>query len=279
MSASVFVEVDWLRDRFEDASIRIVDTRSTPHGAPGTAGPSAREQYAAGHIPGAIHLDYAEDLHDRATPYAARVAPPADFAEAMGAAGIGDEHTIVAYDDGTTPYAARMLWMCRYYGHDAVFILAGGLPAWRAAGEPVSQAIPHYPPARFTPHVRPALRATREEVLAASSGERPAQLLETQREQSYRTRDRDLPRAQRLSANDLLDDSAGGRIATPERLAELIARAGLDPHARTITSCGSGVSASGAYLALTAAGFTDVAVYDGSWMEWSHDGLPTVARG
>ena len=26
------------------------------------------------------------------------------------------------------------------------------------------------------------------------------------------------------------------------------------------------------------AGFTDVAVYDGSWMEWSHDNLPTVPK-
>ena len=42
--------------------------------------------------------------------------------------------------------------------------------------------------------------------------------------------------------------------------------------------CGSGVGASGAYLALCEAGFTNVAVYDGSWMEWSHDKLPTVPK-
>ena len=47
---------------------------------------------------------------------------------------------------------------------------------------------------------------------------------------------------------------------------------------RTVVTCGSGVSASGAWLALRAAGFTDVAVYDGSWMEWSHDGLPSVPK-
>jgi thiosulfate/3-mercaptopyruvate sulfurtransferase len=277
MIESPFVETAWLRDRLEDASIRIVDARSTPHGAKGPSGPSGAEQYAAGHLPGAIHLDYAADLLDRATPYATRVAPPEAFADAMAAAGIGDEHTIVAYDDGTTPYAARMLWMCRYYGHDAVLILAGGLPAWRAAGEPVSAVTPAYPRAVFTPRVRPRLRATRDEVLAVATGAASAQLIEAQREQTYRQRDRDIPRAQRISANDLLEDANGGRIAPPERLAALVA--GLDPHARTITTCGSGVSASGAYLALAAAGFTDVAVYDGSWIEWAHDGLPTVARG
>ena len=60
-----------------------------PHGAK-VEMPTGREQYAGGHIPGAIHLDYAEDLHDLATPYAARIAPPERFAEVMGANGIGD---------------------------------------------------------------------------------------------------------------------------------------------------------------------------------------------
>jgi thiosulfate/3-mercaptopyruvate sulfurtransferase len=53
---------------------------------------------------------------------------------------------------------------------------------------------------------------------------------------------------------------------------------GIDRTKRTIVSCGSGVGASGAYLALTDRGFSDVAVYDGSWMEWSHDALPTVPK-
>jgi thiosulfate/3-mercaptopyruvate sulfurtransferase len=76
----------------------------------------------------------------------------------------------------------------------------------------------------------------------------------------------------------LLEDARGGRIAEADRLDALVADAGLDRTKRTICSCGSGVGASGAYLALLAAGFTDVAVYDGSWMEWSHDGLPTVPK-
>ena len=53
-------------------NLAIVDTRSTPHGAPGQTGPSGREQYASGHLPGAVFIDYAEDLHDLATPHAAR---------------------------------------------------------------------------------------------------------------------------------------------------------------------------------------------------------------
>jgi thiosulfate/3-mercaptopyruvate sulfurtransferase len=276
--SSPFLEVSWLAAHLDDPRVRVVDTRSIPHGV-AVAAPSGREQYAAGHLPGAVHLDYAEDLHDLATPYAARIAPPERFAAAMGEHGIGDGTLVVAYDDGSVPYAARLVWMLRYYGHDDAAILAGGLPAWTAAGHALARDVPRFPRAVFTPRVRPALRATRDDVLAVAQGRSGAQLLETQRDGTYAQRDRDIPGAIRLSASALLEDARGGRIAERERLDALVAAAGLDKHKRTIVSCGSGVGASGAYLALLEAGFTNLAVYDGSWMEWSHDGLPTVPKG
>jgi thiosulfate/3-mercaptopyruvate sulfurtransferase len=274
---ATFVEIDWVREHLADPSVRIVDTRSMPHGAVVDA-PSGATQYAAGHLPGAVHLDYADDLADPATPYAARVAPPELFARVVAQHGIGDATTVIAYDDGDVPYAARLVWMFRYYGHDDVHVMAGGFKAWRAANLPVDTAVPQYPAATFTPRARPGLRATREDVLAVAEGRSDAQLLETQRDKTYAMRDHDIAGAVRLSANDLLEDTRGGRVAPREKLDELVAARGLDPAKRTIVSCGSGVSASGSYLALLEAGFSDVAVYDGSWMEWSHDALPTVPK-
>ena len=275
---NTFVEVDWLRAHLEDANLRVVDARSMPHGVPDLGFPTGQAQYAEGHIPGAIHLDYMDDLSDPATPYAARIAPPERFAQIFGERGLGDDATIVAYDNGDIPYAARMVWMCRYYGHDDVHILAGGLKAWKAAGEPVTSVPGSYPPATFTPRPRHTLRASRDEVLGVAEGRHDAQLLETQRERTYNMRDRDIKGARRLSAARLLEDANGGRVAPPETLRALVAELGLDPRKRTIVSCGSGVSASGSYVALVSAGFEDVAVYDGSWMEWSHDALPTVPK-
>ena len=296
-----FVEVEWLARRLGDPRVRVVDARSVPHGG-AVQMPSGREQYAAGHIPGAVHLDYADDLSDPATPYAARVAPPELFARTMEANGIGDDSIVVAYDAGTIPFAARIVWMLRYYGHDEAFVLAGGLPAWTAAGHELatglndapsasnatapSDASPTTPatntptntPTTFTPRAHPALRASRDEVLAIAEGRSTTQLVETQRDQTYAQRDRDIKGAVRLSGNLLLEDARGGRVADRPALEGLVHDAGLDPHARTVVSCGSGVSASGAWLALREAGFDDVAVYDGSWMEWEHDGLPTVHK-
>lgn len=278
MSRDTFIDAGWLAQHLHDADVRIVDARSTPHGAPGQTGPSGAEQYAARHIPGAVHLDYADQLADPATPYAARVAPPELFAQVMSRNGIGDATTVIAYDDGNVPYAARMIWMLRYYGHDNAKILAGGLTAWVAAGHPVTTDVPAYARAVFTPRTHPELRATRDEVLAVAEQKSDAQLLETQRNATYATRDRDIAGAKRLSGNDLLEDQRGGAIADRATLDRLIGELGLDKRKRTIVSCGSGVSASGSYLALREAGFADVAVYDGSWMEWSHDGLPTVPK-
>jgi len=273
-----FIEIAWLRAHSDDPRIRIIDTRSKPHGGV-TDDPTGVEQYAAGHIPGAVHLDYAgPELIDPTTPYATRVAPPEHFARTMAAAGVGDDTLVIAYDDGTVPYAARLLWMLAYYGHDNAKILAGGFREWKAAGGAISTTMPTPSAATFTPHVRPELRATRAEVLAVASGTSTVQLLETQRDKTYAQRDRDIAGAKRLSGSQLLEDARGGRIAEPERLHDLIAGAQLDPNARTIVSCGSGVSASGSWIALRAAGFRDVAVYDGSWLEWEHDDLPTVPK-
>jgi thiosulfate/3-mercaptopyruvate sulfurtransferase len=279
MHTAVFVDVTWLATHLDDPKIRIVDARSTPHGAPGqNIGPSGRQHYLAGHIPGAVYLDYAEDLSDPSTPYATRTAPPEYFAQVMERNGIGNETRVIAYDDGTVPFAARMIWMLRYYGHDNAKILAGGFSAWVAGGFSVTTDVPHVVGAIFTPRVHPEIRASRDEVLAIAQGHSDTQLLDTQRNATYALRDRDITGAKRLSGNDLLEDERGGRIADPAKINRLADQLALDRSKRTILSCGSGVSAAGSYFALCTAGFTNVAVYDGSWMEWSHDGLPTVPK-
>lgn len=277
MAAGGFVDFHWLMDHIEDPRLRIVDARNVPHGAPSTM-PSGAAQYASGHLPGAILLDYAHELADPTTPYATRLAPADVFATAVGAKGIGDDSIVVAYDAGTIPFAARIVWNFLVYGHLDAYILAGGIASWVDAGKPLSHDVPEFSPAIFTPDEQPRLRATREEVLAIAEGRSPVQLLETQRDTTYALRDRDIAGAIRLSGSELLVDANGGRVADPDTLATLVFERHLDRGKRTIVTCGSGVSAAGSYFALRAAGFADVAVYDGSWMEWNHDELPTSPK-
>jgi thiosulfate/3-mercaptopyruvate sulfurtransferase len=276
-SENGFVTIGELVANLDDPRLRIVDARNVPHGGANVT-PGGSDQYLAAHIPQAIHLDYAYELADPATPYAARVAPDVRFAQALGSKGIGDDSIVVAYDDGALTFAARIVWMLNYYGHDQAYILAGGIRSWIDTGHVLTQDLPEFTPVIFTPRPRPELRASREEVLAVSEGREDAQLVETQRNANYDARALDMQGSVRLSGQDLLEDARGGQIAPPEKLEKLVTERALDKNKRTIVSCGSGVAAAGSYFALKAAGFHDVAVYDGSWLEWSHDGLPTVSK-
>ena len=269
-----FVEVDWLAAHLDDPKVAIVDARSAPLSVYYAS--LGRDQYLSAHIPRAVHLDYALDLRDPDSPHSARVAPPQRFAEVIGAAGIGNDVTVIAYDGGDVSYAARLVWMLHYYGHDDAAILDGGIDAWIAAGLPRASEIPSPDIVAFTPHVRERLRAGREEVLDVAQGRSDAQLLSVSSDLAYGMRNREIPHARRLSCSQLFDERDGGRLASAERLRELTAA--FDPNKRTITYCGNGVSSAGAYVALRVAGFTDVAVYDGSWAEWDHANLPTVAK-
>lgn len=247
------VDVAWLANHLNDPAVAIIDARSAPLSMYYAS--MGREHYLVAHIPGAVHLDYAIDLHDPKTPYAARVAEPQRFGDIVGNAGIGEATTVIAYDSGDDePYAARMVWMFQYYGHDQAAMLAGGIDAWIAAGLPRTSDVPSPDPQRFTPRVRPQIRATREEVLEIAQGRSDAQLLSAFSETAYAMRTREIPGALRRETAD------------------------LDPQKRTITFCANGVNAAGAYFDLVAAGFTNVAVYDGSWAEWKHDTLPTVPK-
>src|SRR6185312_6038041 len=137
-------------------------------------------------------------------------------------------------------------------------ILAGGLRDWKAAGLPLTTDLPVPRTASFGPRPRPALRAARDEVLAVAEGRSDAQLLETQRDKTYAFRDRDIRGAKRLSASALFEDANGGRPAPPGEIDRMVRDLGLDRTKRTVVSCGSGVGASAAYLALTERGFKDV---------------------
>ena len=111
MSNDVFIDIAWVAAHIDDPKVRIVDARSTPHGAPGqNVGPTGRERYATEHLPGAVYLDYAEDLSDPSTPYATRVAPPELFTRVMERNG-RQQLAAIASTNGTArllrPYPGR----------------------------------------------------------------------------------------------------------------------------------------------------------------------------
>jgi thiosulfate/3-mercaptopyruvate sulfurtransferase len=139
------VSTEWLAARLGDPSLRIVDAS---YFVPGGTVP-AKEQFGAGHIPGAVYFDInevadPEGTKDHTFPSAAI------FAAKVGALGIGNRHHVIAYDSfGGGCAAARVWFMFRAFGHDKVAVLNGGLGKWKAEGRPLATASSPLPPEIF----------------------------------------------------------------------------------------------------------------------------------
>jgi thiosulfate/3-mercaptopyruvate sulfurtransferase len=281
------VETAWLADHLNDPGLRIVDARWRGDG-------SGRQLYLAGHIPGAVHLDWHLDLNQARGSIRDLLLPPEQFSAVIGSAGIGDETRVVAYAETDYSGAARLWWALRYYGHDQVAVLNGGITRWLEEGRPVSQEFPAVSPARFTPRPRPELLATVDEIEAAlQDPEDRVFLVDTRPPEQYAGlavwtppgshylppgQDRveidgrvfragHIPGASSLPSSENLNPTTW-TFLDPEALRARALAAGARPEQRIITYCGVGISASLGLFALHLAGFSDLALYDGSWEEW-----------
>ncbi len=130
---------------------------------------SGRDNYEAGHIPGAGFADLNSDLVDATSSLRYVVPTPEHFAAAMERLGVHDGARVVLYDDNQSMWAARVWWMLRWIGFDRAALLDGGLKAWKSEGRPlhVGPASPTSAPAgSITIEARPELIADRHEVAA-----------------------------------------------------------------------------------------------------------------
>ena len=139
------VDVSTLAAAIDDPLLRVVDCRWYL-GKPG----EGRLAYEASHLPGALHLDIDRDLTAPSGPGRHPLPDPGVFRRRLEEVGIGDEHTVVGYDDLGGWVAARLWWMLDDLGHGSVAVLDGGIGAWTAAGLPLTQEVPVFPAGHLT---------------------------------------------------------------------------------------------------------------------------------
>ena len=258
-----------------DASFDLADTAA------------GERRYADAHIAGSryVHLD--RDLSTTKTGSNGRHPLPqrADFARTASALGIGPGTQVVALDAQGGMYAARLWWMLKWLGHEAVAVLDGGLAAWQAAGfATASGAAPERNEMAAPYPERPSLVGT----VDADAVEQRAPALAVL----------DARAPDRFRGENESLDPVGGHI--PGALNRFF-RLNLDPEGRfklaatlrsefesalggrraedVIHSCGSGVTACHNLLAMTHAGLAGSLLYPGSWSEWSSDPARAVSRG
>jgi thiosulfate/3-mercaptopyruvate sulfurtransferase len=264
--------VEWLKANLNTANLRIVDTRwylVEPE--------RGREEYLAGHIPGAVYLSIDGDLSaPKGQGPGRHPLPNAEaFAATMAQAGIGSDTLVVIYDVVGGAASTRLWWLLRYFGHTNVLLLDGGWPAWQAAGLPIEQGTVNVAPAAFVATAQPGMVVNAADVERLRN-EPGVLLLDARARERYLgltepidARAGHIPGAK--SAPFATNVAADGRLRSAESLREQYVGLGADQAQTVICYCGSGVSATHTLLALELAGIPGGLLYQGSWSDWSSD--------
>ena len=274
------IEVSELQELIGEAGCRVVDCRfdlMQPD--------KGHEEYLAGHIPGAVFADLDKDLAGPVTETTGRHPLPdiEVFTATLQGFGIDADTQVVAYDYASGALASRLWWMLRWFGHNRVAVLNGGIKAWLVAGGVLESDVPVYSATVLVASPDDGLVASTDEIAAAVSEGRDLNLVDA----------RDAPRfagerepidavAGHIPGALNLPFSAGihedGTWKSPQEIRSLWAGLfGTDTPPPFTVMCGSGVTACHLALSAEIAGLEPPRVYVGSWSEWIRDPSRPVA--
>ena len=276
--SSPLVSTAWLAERIGQPDLRIIDASwYLP-----AMNRDGRREFEQDHIPGAVFFDL-DEISDPSSDLPHMLPDPAGFGSAVAALGIDDSDEIIVYDGAGLFSAPRVWWMLRIFGARHVHVLDGGLPKWKAEGRPLEQGATSRAKSHFAATFDETAVAAMADV-AQALDDRSTQVLDMRAagrfageapEPRPNLASGHMPGALNLPASDLVVD---GRLKPAGQLLDAFASAGVDLDKPLITSCGSGVSAAIANLALAVAGQPEPKLYDGSWTEWASGGKP-IAKG
>lgn len=233
----------------------------------------AKAEFSAGHIPGAVFFDI-DVVADKSTDLPHMMPGPAQFSEQAGALGIAETDTIIVYDGAGLFSAPRVWWTFLVFGAKNVYILNGGLPAWKNEGRPLESG----PPAKREPKIFNATMRSNIVALVTdvqnALNNTTAQVVDARPADRFRgeapeprpgLRPGHMPGSFSVPSSGIVKD---GQLASKDAIKAAFEAGGVDLDKPVITSCGSGVSAAILWLALDALGKEPQALFDGSWAEW-----------
>ncbi|HEY6724692.1 MAG TPA: sulfurtransferase [Polyangiaceae bacterium] len=269
-----------LKDEPRDAALVILDCRFQLNDKR-----AGRRAYDAGHVPGAHYADLEADLSGPIVPGVTGRHPLpelSELAQKLRAWGVTSAARVIAYDDAGGAMAARLWWLLRWLGHDAVFVCDGGYQAWLAAGGEPTRASP--PPAAgdFEPRPRSGWVVSTAEVAQRAPS---TVLLDARAHERYRGEVEPIDAVPGHIPGALCVPVAGnltasGAFADPAALAaryRAVVR-GAAPE-NVVVYCGSGVTACHDILAAEHAGLGVFRLYAGSYSEWIADASRPVTTG
>lgn len=257
----LIVEPDVLDRRLGEENLLVVDL-STP------------ETHAQMHVPGAVHLDYAQIV--RAEPPRLGLLPSAQhLTRVFSALGIGPETHVVAYDDEGGGRASRLLWTLEVAGHAAYSLLNGGLHAWAREGYRTEQTPVAPVPRTFTVRWNATPIAEREFILEHLHDPNIV-ILDARSPQEFHGADvraqraGHIPGAINIDWTHAMDPTRNMRLRPEVDLRPLYASRGITPDKTVVTHCQTHHRSAHTYLVLKALGYEKVKGYPGSWSDWGN---------
>ena len=266
----VLVSTDWLAEHLHDPGMRIVESNEDVL------------LYDTGHIPGAVQIDWREDLQH---PVVRDYISPASFADLCARNGIARDTTILFYGDKSNWWATYAIWAFRLFGHGNVKLLNGGRDKWVAEGRALTKEKPAHTRAEYpTPGTRrdSEIRAFYEDTLAHMHAKGP--LIDVRSPGEYRgevthmpeypqegvLRGGHIPGARNVPWKAAVNEDATFKSA--EELRKIYAEGcGLETRNEIVTYCRIGERSSHTWFVLTyLLGYERVRNYDGSWTEWGN---------
>ncbi|MCQ8278509.1 sulfurtransferase [Acetobacteraceae bacterium KSS8] len=235
----------------------------------------AEREFEGCRIPGAIRFDIDQVADPRPGPPHRMLPGTEDFARLVGAAGVDPDADIVVYDSVGLYASARVWWMFQAYGHDRIWALDGGLPAWLASGLPTATGAAQRPSPTVWPVRARRLQVRDAQAILANIATADEQLVDVRPREYFDgtaggiyagVRAGHIPGARHLSQRSLLTEDA--RLRPKQEILDITSAHGIDPAQPMIATCGSGVTACVFALAMAHADATAPAIYDGSWEEW-----------
>ncbi len=262
------VETQWVADHLNDPSVRIVESDEDPL------------LYRAGHIPGAVQVDWFSTLQD---PVRRDFLSKANFEQLASELGIANDTTVVFYGDKSNWFACYALWLFQYYGHQKVRIMNGGRMKWEQEKRPLVKEAPSYPRAQYTAREPDkSVRAFRDDVFAHLRSHQPLVDVRSPKEysgellsmpnypQEGATRGGHIPGAVSVPWAQAVNE-ADSTFKSPEELKALYEAKGIRTDSDIIAYCRIGERSSHTWFVLKyLLGYPRVRNYDGSWTEWGN---------
>lgn len=280
MYDAYFVTPQWLHDHLSDSSLIVLDASSPPPTAPY----DCRQHWLEEHIPSAQFF-HQDEIANTAIALPHMLPDAETFSRAVGEMGIGNDTQVIINAQNNLFSAPRAWWTFKTMGHKNVKILMGGIDAWKTAGFETTSG-PVSPPAAQTyvaqRHAENVLNQS--QVLDIVNQGNKIQIIDARAAARFLAQAPEprpglrmghIPGSKNMPWDQLVEN---GQFKSPEQLKTLFAEHGIDIHAPSVTTCGSGMTAAVVLMALTLLGNNHVRLYDGSWAEWGQDnGLPIEA--